>query len=59
VDARAQDLCAAAGANNIVPGLLDIGADGVPGPLHGHIIELLAQMVAGALDFGRLYREPR
>jgi hypothetical protein len=59
VDARAQELCAAAGANNIDPGLLDVGADGIPERLHGHIVDLLGQMVESALDFGRLYREPR
>ncbi len=59
IDARVHDLCAAAGANNDGPGLLDVGTDAVPGPLHGHILDLLAQMVRGGLDFGRLYREPR
>lgn len=59
VDARAYDLCAAAGANNHGPGLLDPGADAVPGPLHGHVVELLGAMVRNGLDFGRLYREPR
>jgi D-glutamate cyclase len=59
VDARVHDLCAAAGANNDGPGLLDVGTDAVPGPLHGHVVDLLAHMVRSGLDFGRLYREPR
>ncbi len=59
IDARVHDLCTAAGANNDGPGLLDVGADAVPGALHGHIVELLGQMVRSGIDFGRLYREPR
>jgi len=59
IDARVHDLCAAAGANNDGPGLLDVGADAVAGPLHGHIVDLLGRMVASGIDFGRLYREPR
>lgn len=58
VDARAYDLCAAAGANNDGPGLLDPGADAVPARLHGHVVDLLDQMVRTGLDFGRLYRTP-
>jgi D-glutamate cyclase len=56
VDARAQELCTAAGANNAGPGLLDVGADAVPGYLHGHIVDLLGQLVRGGLDFRRMYR---
>ena len=59
IDARVHDLCAAAGANNDGPGLLDVGSDAVPAPLHGHIVDLLGQMVRSGMDFGRLYREPR
>lgn len=59
VDARVYDRCAAAGANDADAGLLDPGADGVPGPLHGHVVDLLACMVRNALDFGKMYREPR
>lgn len=59
IDARVHDLCAAAGANNDGPGLLDVGADAIPSPLHGHIVDLLGQMVQSGTDFGRLYREPR
>lgn len=58
VDARAYDLCAAAGANNEGPGLLDVGADALAAPLHGHVIDLLQQMIRGGLDFRRLYRDP-
>jgi D-glutamate cyclase len=58
VDARTHDLCAAAGANNDGPGLLDPGADGVPARVHGHVVDLLHQMVRSGLDFGRLYRTP-
>ncbi len=59
VDQRTHDLCAAAEANNDGPGLLDPGTDGVPAHLHGHLVELLSCMVAGGLDFGRLYKEKR
>ena len=59
IDARVHDLCAAAGANNDGPGLLDVGADAVAAPLHGHIVDLLGRMVESGIDFGRLYREPR
>ena len=59
IDARVHELCAAAGANNDGPGLLDVGADAIAGPLHGHILDLLARMVESGIDFGRLYREPR
>jgi hypothetical protein len=58
VDARAHELCAAAGANNNGPGLLDVGADAIPAPLHGHVVELLGAMVRNGMEFGRLYREP-
>jgi D-glutamate cyclase len=58
VDARVYERCAAAGAHNTA-GLLDPGADAVPGRLHGHVIELLAQVVAAGLDLGRMYRDPR
>jgi D-glutamate cyclase len=59
IDARVHDLCTAAGANNDGPGLLDVGTDAVPARLHGHIVDLLGQMVQSGIDFGRLYREPR
>ncbi len=59
VDARVHELCAAAGANNDGPGLLDVGADAIPAPLHGHVVELLGTIVRNGIDFGRLYREPR
>jgi hypothetical protein len=59
IDARVHELCAAAGANNDGPGLLDVGTDAVPVLLHGHIVDLLGRMVQSAMDFGRLYREPR
>jgi D-glutamate cyclase len=58
VDARVYERCAAAGAHNTA-GLLDPGADAVPARLHGHMLELLAQVVAAGLDLGRMYREPR
>lgn len=57
-DARAYDLCAAAGANNDGPGLLDPGADAIPGPLHGHVVDLLGCLVHNGIDFGQMYREP-
>jgi len=58
IDARVHDLCAAAGANNDGPGLLDGGSDAVPARLHGHVVDLLHQMIQSGLDFGRLYRHP-
>ncbi|HLW48932.1 MAG TPA: glutamate cyclase domain-containing protein [bacterium] len=58
VDARVYERCAAAGAHNTA-GLLDPGADAVPGRLHGHMVDLLAQVVASGLDLGRMYRDPR
>ena len=58
IDARVHDLCAAAGANNDGPGLLDAGSDAVPARLHGHVVDLLHQMIQSGLDFGRLYRTP-
>ncbi len=59
VDHRVHDLCAAAGANNDGPGLLDPGADAVPVHLHGHLVELLGSIVQGGLDFGRFYEKKR
>ena len=58
IDARVYDLCAAAGGNNEGPGLLDVGADALAAPLHGHVIDLLQQMIRGGLDFRRIYRDP-
>jgi hypothetical protein len=58
IDARVYEHCAAAGAHNTA-GLLDPGADAVPARLHGHLLELLAQVVASGLDLGRMYRDPR
>ena len=59
VDARVYDRCAAAGANNDGPGLLDVGADAVSSRLHGHVVELLGRTVQSGIDFGRMHREPR
>ncbi|MDR7482804.1 MAG: DUF4392 domain-containing protein [Armatimonadota bacterium] len=59
IDRRVHELCAAAGANNNGPGLLDVGTDAVPAELHGDFLALLGFMVASGIDFGRLYREPR
>lgn len=59
LDARVYDRCVRAGANDADSGLLDPGADGVPAPLHGHIVDLLDCMVQNGLDFGKMYREPR
>jgi hypothetical protein len=59
VDRRVHELCAAAGANNNGPGLLDAGTDAVPADLHGDFLALLGFMVRSGIDFGRLYREPR
>ncbi|HYM70662.1 MAG TPA: glutamate cyclase domain-containing protein [bacterium] len=59
LDRRVHELCAAAGANNDGPGLLDPGTDAVPADIHGDFVELLGFMVGSGIDFGRLYKEPR
>jgi len=59
IDARTYELCAAAGANNDGPGLLDVGADAISGRLHGHVVDLLGRMVQSGIDFGWMHREPR
>jgi D-glutamate cyclase len=58
IDARVYERCADAGAHNTA-GLLDPGADAVPARIHGHVVELLGQLVAAGLDLGRMYRDPR
>jgi hypothetical protein len=58
LDARVYERCADAGAHNTA-GLLDPGADAVPARFHGHMVELLGQVVAAGLDHGRMYRDPR
>jgi D-glutamate cyclase len=58
IDTRVYERCAAAGAHNTA-GLLDPGADAVPARFHGHMVELLGQVVTAGLDHGRMYREPR
>lgn len=58
IDARVYERCADAGAHNTA-GLTDPGADAVPARFHGHVVELLAQVVAAGLDHGRMYRDPR
>lgn len=59
VDLRVHWNAANAGANNNGPGLLDIGTDYVPGPVHGAFLEVLGHMVRANADPGRLYRVPR
>ncbi len=59
IDARTYERCAAAGANNDGPGLLDVGADAIAAPLHGHVVDLLGRMVQSGIDFGRLHRDLR
>jgi hypothetical protein len=58
VDARVYERCTAAGAHNTA-GLLDPGADAVPERMHGHVVELLGQIITAGLDLGRMYRDPR
>ena len=58
IDARVYERCAEAGAHNTA-GLMDPGADAVPARFHGHVVELLGQIVAAGLDHGRMYRDPR
>ncbi|HEV2439662.1 MAG TPA: glutamate cyclase domain-containing protein [bacterium] len=58
IDARVYERCSDAGAHNTA-GLLDPGADAVAARFHGHLVELLGQVVAAGLDHGRMYRDPR
>lgn len=59
LDLRVHQMCAAAGANNNGPGLLDLGTDAVPVGVHGAFLDVMAFVVKSSMDPGRLYRNPR
>lgn len=59
IDARVHRLCADAGANNNGPGLLDVGTDAVPYPIHGALLDVMGFVVQSGADPGRLYKNPR
>ncbi|RIK42844.1 MAG: hypothetical protein DCC55_07690 [Chloroflexi bacterium] len=59
IDERVHIACAAAGAHNDGPLLLDPGTDAVATPLHGHILDLMALIVENGADLGGLYRRDK
>lgn len=59
IDHRVHVACAAAGAHNDGPLLLDPGTDAVAAPLHGHILDLMALIVENGSDLGGLYRRDK
>lgn len=59
IDERVHIACAAAGAHNDGPLLLDPGTDAVAAPLHGHILDLMALIVENGADWGGLYRRDK
>jgi D-glutamate cyclase len=59
VDERVHIACAAAGAHNDGPLLLDPGTDAVAAPLHGHILDLMALIIENGADLGGLYRRDK
>lgn len=59
IDLRVHVACAAAGAHNDGPLLLDPGTDAVAAPYHGHILDLMALMVENGADLGGLYRRDK
>lgn len=59
IDGRVHIACAAAGAHNDGPLLLDPGTDAVAAPLHGHILDLMALLVENGADLGGLYRRDK
>lgn len=59
IDRRVHEACAAAGAHNDGPLLLDPGTDAIAVPFHGHILELMALLVENGADLGGLYRRDR
>lgn len=59
LDQRVHVACAAAGAHNDGPLLLDPGTDAVAAPFHGHILDLMALLVENGADQGGLYRRDK
>jgi hypothetical protein len=59
IDLRVHSACAAAGAHNDGPLLLDPGTDAVAAPFHGHILDLMALLVENGGDLGGLYRRDK
>lgn len=59
LDLRVHTACAAAGAHNDGPLLLDPGTDAIAAPIHGHILELMALIVQNGADLGGLYRRDK
>lgn len=59
IDLRVHIACAAAGAHNDGPLLLDPGTDAVAAPIHGHVLELMALLVESGADLGGLYRRDK
>ena len=59
VDLRVHTVAALAGANNDGPRLLDPGTDAVPARYHGHLLELMAELVKSSADLGGLYRSDK
>lgn len=56
VDLRVHTFTAMAGANNDGPRLLDPASDAVHARYHGHLLELMAELVKSSADLGGLYR---
>jgi hypothetical protein len=59
IDLRVHVACAAAGAHNDGPLLLDPGTDAVAAPFHGHVLDLMALLVENGADLGGLYRRDK
>jgi hypothetical protein len=59
IDLRVHVACAAAGAHNDGPLLLDPGTDAVDAPFHGHILDLMRLLVESSADLGGLYRRDK
>jgi hypothetical protein len=59
IDLRVHIACAAAGAHNDGPLLLDPGTDAVAAPFHGHILDLMTLLVENGADRGGLYRRAK
>ncbi len=59
IDLRVHVACAAAGAHNDGPLLLDPGTDAVDANYHGHVLDLLALLVENGADLGGLYRRDK
>jgi hypothetical protein len=58
LDLRVHLACAAAGATNGSPGLLDPGTDGVPAPIYQALLVVMKHIVEASLDPTQMYRDP-